>query len=431
MNLRYVVAAALAVAVAAGAPTAGARTDGTDAAKATTLTVWLMTDAQGPDWAAVVSAANRAFEAAHPDTNVKVEIQTWGDHLTKLDAALAGGRAPDVIELGNTETTKYMAAGALANITSSKARFPNNKTWLKALTGSCTYQARLFCVPYYAGARAVIYRKDHYGAVGMRKAPTSLDQFVGFGKKVMARHKGDSNYSALYFPGKYWYAGMAFVYDYGGAIARFKKGRWVGTLNSPQALAGLTKLKATVRALSRANRSGTEANQWTVFSQGHVGADIANGWEWGLISDPKIGDPALAPVLGAFPMPSHNKGKFMPTFLGGSDLAIPASSSNRTLAVDWIRAYTSTPMMRQLTSSAGVIPNTTSLVGINASKPALAPFAKAATSSWFVPTAPNWVNVENAQVLQNMLAEIFTGRRTIKSAADRASAQITQILNSR
>jgi N,N'-diacetylchitobiose transport system substrate-binding protein len=431
MNLRYVVAAALAVAVAAGAPTAGARTDGADAAKATTLTVWLMTDAQGPDWAAVVSAANRAFEAAHPDTNVKVEIQTWGDHLTKLDAALAGGRAPDVIELGNTETTKYMAAGALANITSSKARFPNNKTWLKALTGSCTYQARLFCVPYYAGARAVIYRKDHYGAVGMRKAPTSLDQFVGFGKKVMARHKGDSNYSALYFPGKYWYAGMAFVYDYGGAIARFKKGRWVGTLNSPQAIAGLTKLKATVRALSRANRSGTEANQWTVFSQGHVGADIANGWEWGLISDPKIGDPALAPVLGAFPMPSHNKGKYMPTFLGGSDLAIPASSSNRALAVDWIRAYTATPMMRQLTSSAGVIPNTTSLVGINASKPALAPFAKAATSSWFVPTAPNWVNVENAQVLQNMLAEIFTGRRTIKSAADRASAQITQILNSR
>jgi N,N'-diacetylchitobiose transport system substrate-binding protein len=431
MNLRYVVAAALAVAVAAGAPTAGARTDGTDAAKATTLTVWLMTDAQGPDWAAVVSAANRAFEAAHPDTNVKVEIQTWGDHLTKLDAALAGGRAPDVIELGNTETTKYMAAGALANITSSKARFPNNKTWLKALTGSCTYQARLFCVPYYAGARAVIYRKDHYGAVGMRKAPTTLDQFVSYGKKVMARHKGDSNYSALYFPGKYWYAGMAFVYDYGGAIARFKKGRWVGTLNSPQAIAGLTKLKATVRALSKANRSGTEANQWTVFSQGHVGADIANGWEWGLISDPKIGDPALAPVLGAFPMPSHNKGKYMPTFLGGSDLAIPASSSNRALAVDWIRAYTATPMMRQLTSAAGVIPNTTSLVGINASKPTLAPFARAATSSWFVPTAPNWVNVENAQVLQNMLAEIFTGRRTIKSAADRASAQITQILNSR
>ena len=428
MKLRYVFAAALALAVAAGAPTAGARTDG---ASATTLTVWLMTDAQGPDWAAVVSSANRAFEASHPDVNVKVEIQTWGEHLTKLDAALAGGRAPDVVELGNTETTKYMAAGALANLTASKARFPNNATWLNALKGSCTYQSRLYCVPYYAGARAVIYRKDHYGAVGMRKAPASLDAFIAAGKKVMARHKSDRNYSALYFPGKYWYAGMSFVYDYGGAIARFKKGKWVGTLNSPQALAGLTKLKSTVLALSRANRSGTEAEQWTVFSQGHVGADIANGWEWGLISDPKIGDPALAPVLGAFPMPSHNKGKFMPTFLGGSDLAIPASSGNRALAIDWIRAYTATPSMRQLTSAAGVIPNTTSLVNINASKPTLAPFARAATSSWFVPTAPNWVNVENAQTLQNMLADIFTGRRTVRAAATRASAQITQILNAR
>jgi N,N'-diacetylchitobiose transport system substrate-binding protein len=136
-------------------------------------------------------------------------------------------------------------------------------------------------------------------------------------------------------------------------------------------------------------------------------------------------------VLGAFPMPSHNKGKFMPTFLGGSDLAIPASSSNRALAIDWIRAFTATNSMRQLTSAAGVIPNTTSLVNINASKPTLAPFARAATSSWFVPTAPNWVNVENAQVLQNMLAEIFTGRRTVRSAATRASAQITQILNAR
>ena len=428
MKLRYVFAAALALAVAAGAPTAGARTDG---ASATTLTVWLMTDAQGPDWAAVVAAANRSFEASHADVTVKVEIQTWGEHLTKLDAALAGGRAPDVVELGNTETTKYMAAGALANLTASKARFPNNATWLNALKNSCTYQSRLYCVPYYAGARAVIYRKDHYGAVGMRKAPASLDAFIAAGKKVMARHKSDRNYSALYFPGKYWYAGMSFVYDYGGAIARFKGGKWVGTLNSPQAIAGLTKLKSTVLALSRANRSGTEANQWTVFSQGHVGADIANGWEWGLISDPKIGDPALAPVLGAFPMPSHNKGKFMPTFLGGSDLAIPASSSNRALAIDWIRAFTATQSMRQLTSAAGVIPNTTSLVNINASKPTLAPFARAATSSWFVPTAPNWVNVENAQTLQNMLAEIFTGRRTVRAAATRASAQITQILNAR
>jgi N,N'-diacetylchitobiose transport system substrate-binding protein len=220
---------------------------------------------------------------------------------------------------------------------------------------------------------------------------------------------------------------MAFVYDYGGAIARFKGGRWVGTLDSQFAIRGLRKWKSTIQALSRANRSGTEATQWTVFAQGHVGATISNGWEWGLIVDPQNGNPKLN--LGAFPMPSHTKGKYMPTFLGGSDLAVPASSSNRTLAIDWIRIFTATPSMRSLTNGAGVIPNTTSLVNLHASKPTTAPFANAAKSSWFVPTAPNWANVESAQVLQNMLARIATGRATVEAAARQASRQITQILN--
>jgi len=424
MRLRYL-AVAIAVAVAAGAPAASARTEA--GAASNTLTVWLMTDAQGGAWADVVAAANRAFENAHPGVRVDVQIQTWSDHLTKLDASLAGGRAPDVVELGNTETTKYMAAGALANLTSARGSLPNNKTWLRALTQSCTYRGRLFCVPYYAGARAVIYRRDHYRAAGMTRAPRSLDAFVAAGKRVMRLHRNDRNYSALYFPGKYWYAGMSFVYDYGGAIARFKGGRWVGTLDSSLALRGLRKWKSTALALSRANKSGTEATQWTVFAQGHVGATISNGWEWGLIIDPEDGNPRLN--LGAFPMPSHTRGKYMPTFLGGSDLAVPATSANRALAIDWIRRFTATGSMRSLTSGAGVIPNTTSLVGLHANKPQLAPFAEAAKSSWFVPTAPNWANVENAQVLQNMLARILTGRASVQAAARQASRQITEILN--
>ena len=124
MKLRFLAAAALAFVVAAGAPTAGARTDAANASS--TLTVWLMTDAQGGAWADVVASANRQFESAHPGVKVDVQIQTWADHLTKLDASLAGGRAPDVIELGNTETTKYMAAGALANLTGNRGSFPNS-----------------------------------------------------------------------------------------------------------------------------------------------------------------------------------------------------------------------------------------------------------------------------------------------------------------
>ena len=36
---------------------------------------------------------------------------------------------------------------------------------------------------------------------------------------------------------------MSFVYDYGGKIAEFKGGKWKGTLDSPQAIQALTRLK--------------------------------------------------------------------------------------------------------------------------------------------------------------------------------------------
>src|SRR5512133_955188 len=131
MKTRMMAAAILAVVLAAAASTASG---GTKAAKATTLTVWLQVDAQS-GWENVVQSATRAFNAKHPDVNVKVQYQTWGDHLTKFDAAIAGGDAPDVIEFGNTETTKYMAAGAFRQIT--PPHHPHSPTSLQRLEGCC------------------------------------------------------------------------------------------------------------------------------------------------------------------------------------------------------------------------------------------------------------------------------------------------------
>ena len=111
MKRRSIVALCLVVVLAAAitAATSGA----TKKATASSITVWLQVDAQS-GWPDVVAAANQQFQADHPGTTVNVQYQNWGDHLQKFDATLAGGGGPDVIEMGNTEMTKYMAAGAFA-----------------------------------------------------------------------------------------------------------------------------------------------------------------------------------------------------------------------------------------------------------------------------------------------------------------------------
>jgi N,N'-diacetylchitobiose transport system substrate-binding protein len=424
MKARFLVAAVLAAMLGVAAATASG---GTSKAQADKIVVWLQNDAQN-GWPEAVALANRNFKAAHPGVDVDVQYQSWGTHLQKFDAGLAGGDAPDVIELGNTEMTKYMAAGAFKALTQSG--FPNNKTWLQGLKGSCQYNGKLYGVPYYAGARAVIYRKDQYKSAGIKSTPKSLAQFMANGKKLMKKYGKDSGYSAVYFPGKYWYAAMSFVYDFGGQIAVRQGGKWKGTLNSPKALQALNQVKLIARTLTRASKTTDEANpqQALVFAKGKVGSFIGNGWEWPYALDEKVGNPALSPVVGAYPMPSHTAGKFMPTFLGGSDLAVPVTTKNQSLAADWIKAFTSSAAESEI-AKAGNIANTTTLLAYNASNPKLAPFARAAKYSWFVPTSPNWANVENANVLQDMLVKIFTGRASVKAAANTASSQITRILN--
>ena len=429
MKVRLTAAAGVVALLAlATASATGAKTD----APASSITVWLMSDAQS-NWPEAVTAATAAFKRQPPGVDVDVQYQAWGDYKTKFEATLAAGNAPDVIEFGNTDTPKYSAAGALAPL--NKADYPNSATWLSGLAKAGTYNGRTFAVPYYAGARGVIYRTDQYKAAGITATPKSLAEFMAAGSKLMAKYGGskDKTYSAVYYPGRYWHAAMSFVYDFGGQIAAQQGGKWVGTLDSPRALLGLNAWRNMVLQLSKANKTGDEnkPQQALVFAKGKVGAIIANGWEWGYALDPKVGNPKLDGKIGAYPMPSHTKGKYMPTFLGGSVLGIPVTSQEKPLAADWIAAYTSTANMTRMSVKGGVIPNTTTLASIHAKNPRLAPFARAATSSWFVPSTPNWANVESANVLQTLLSGMLRSPGKTNALASQASDKIEQILNAR
>src|SRR6266487_1590676 len=395
----------------------------TPAEESGTLTVWLMNGSAPPS---VIDSVNADFKAKYPKVDVKVEIQQWGDIGTKLDTAYAGSTPPDVVELGNTLVAKYAAAGALEDIGGKKSSFDNSSTWLQSLTDSCTVNGKLYCVPYYAGSRAIIYRKDFFDAAGVQP-PDSLDGLLTVGKKLMTAHSSDPNFAALYFPGKYWYAALPFVWDFGGNIATQSGDKWQGSLNGDGSQQGLVKLQNLVNALSRADKTGDEAKQDAAFAQGHIAMIIANGWEVGVITDPKAGNPALKDKLGAFPIPSHNSGQTAPVFLGGSDLAVAARSKHTDLANAWVGMLTGQKHMSDMATVGGVIPNTTSLLGLGTGLNQV--FFGAAKNSRFVPNSKNWASVENANVLPDMLVKIFTKQQTIPDATGSASSRITSILN--
>jgi N,N'-diacetylchitobiose transport system substrate-binding protein len=415
MKARYIAASALAAALAVAVSTASAQPSKQTGpnASAERITVWLQVDAQS-GWPDLVAAANDRFERAHPGATVTVQYQTWGDHLGKFDATLAGGNVPDVIEMGNTEMTKYMAAGAFTNLTPDRSSFPNARNWLQGLAASATFNGRLFGVPYYAGSRVVTYRKDLYTRAKL-KVPRTLAQFTAVARTLRKRN-GLRTFSPVYIAGTDWYVAMGFVYDYGGQIARFRNGKWQGALDSPQARAGLAAYKRFFDVASRASRTTIETrpNPYDVYAQGRAANILGPAWFSCCVGKFKA-------VTAQFVMPSHTAGKTMPGFLGGSDLAIPNASDNKALAKDWIRIFTSTESQRGL-QAKGNIPNATNLLGNSVNE-------RAAQRSWFVPTAKNWVNVENGNILRTMLARILTGRASIREASAWASDNIALTLN--
>ena len=391
-----------------------------------TLTIWLMEGSAPPQ---VVEAVNADFKTAHPNDTVKVQLQQWSNVTTKLDAAFAGSSPPDVMELGNTLVSKYGAAGALQDLSASKDQFENSATWLQSLTESCTVDGKLVCAPYLAGSRAVIYRKSMFEKAGITQAPTSMEELQTAAEKLMAANAGDKRFSAFYFPGKYWYAALPFIWDFGGDIAKQEGDQWRGALDSPESQQGLTTLKALVDCCSKADKSGDEAKQDQAFAQGHIAMIVANGWEKGVILDPKTGNPKLENDLAAFPLPSHNAGQTAPVFLGGSDLGIATKSKNQDLALDWVKLLANTKFQTQMATVGGVIPNSTTLLSLHQDDPYLSVFDSTAKNSRFTPTSPNWANVEAANILPDMLVSIFTGRASVADATKQASEQITTTLN--
>jgi N,N'-diacetylchitobiose transport system substrate-binding protein len=413
MRLRVVAAVTVAVLLGVAAATASAAGQRAATGK---VTVWLQVDAQS-GWPDLVAAANQQFQQDHPGTTVDIQYQNWGDHLQKFDAALAGGGGPDVIEMGNTEMTKYMAAGAFADLTSLKGTFPNSANWLAGLAKSGNYGGKTFGVPYYAGSRVVTYRTDLWKKAGIKSAPTSLGQFTTDLQRLAKAGSGTKGFSPVYIAGTDWYFAMAFVYDYGGSIAYTHAHKWVGNLDSAKSIAGLTAFKNFWKAASKATPTSDENNPapYTVFSQGGAGSIIGPGW-FSCCTGAKYKG-----VTAQFVMPSHTAGQAMPGFLGGSDLAVPITSKQTALAADWIKDFTSTASEKGL-QAKGNIPNATSLLGNSVNE-------RAASRSWFVPAAKHWVDVENGNILRNMLAQILKGKLTVAQAASSASDNITSVLN--
>ncbi|MFI1030104.1 extracellular solute-binding protein [Streptomyces sp. NPDC020951] len=394
-------------------------TSGEGSGGSTTIDVWLMRDSVS---AAFQNDFVKGFEAAHPDIEVKVQIQEWDGIGEKVTAALASNDAPDVIETGNTQVAQFAQSGGLLDL-SDKVDELGGKDWLKGLAEPGAYEGKQYGIPYYAANRVVIYRTDLFKKAGVDAAAIKTrDQWIAATESL---NTGDTQ--GIYLPGQNWFTLAGFVWDEGGDLAVESGGKWKGSLDTPEAIRGM-EFYARLQALGRGPKDSDEANppQADVMAKGKVAQVISSpGGATAVIEN----NPELKGKLGFFPIPGKTATTPGAVFTGGSDLVIPTASAKPDAAYTFIKELTGDAWQKKLAVAMSYVPNKTTLAGAVASDPGAAAMAVGAAEGHATPNTPGWAAVEAKNPIKDYLTAVLTGGDPQKEAGT-ASEAITAAMNS-
>ncbi len=385
----------------------------------TALDVWLMRDSVS---ARFQKEFETGFEKAHPDIDVKVQIQEWEGIGEKVTAALASNDAPDVVEVGNTQVAQYAQSGGLTDF-SDRVRELGGGDWLDGLAEPGSYEGKQYGIPYYAANRVVIHRTDLFEKAGIDPARIrTRDQWIAATRKL-----NTGGTQGIYLPGQNWYVLSGFVWDEGGDLAVKSGDGWKGGLDSPGALRAMDFYRR-LQSLGKGPEDSDEAQppQAEVMAKGQVAQIIAVPGGAKVIEEK---NPELKGKLGFFPIPGKTAERPGAVFTGGSDLVVPAVAAHQEEAFAFIRELTGDAWQKKLAVAMSYVPNKTTLAGAVADDPGTAAMAAGAANGHATPNTPQWAAVEAKNPIKEYMTAVLTGEDA-KSAAAEASRTITETLGS-
>lgn len=374
-----------------------------------TLTVWLMPEV--PD--AVVSRVNKLFRKDFPKVEVNVERQDWATVSQQLQENLPDPETtPDIVEIANDTPAQLAAEGLIADLDSVRTKL-RQAEWTKGLRESVEIGDTLRGVPLYGEGRVVAYDKAAWKAAGITDAPRTMADFVAALQKVQSGGV-EPEYSALWFPGRYWQGALPWIWSEGGEIALPEGNSWLGAVDSSESQAGLLKWQSIVRDFSRAPVDGddTSPSQVRAFDDGRAGSALMMPWEVD----------ALTKAHAVFALPGESEGAVAPQLLEGSDLAVSSTSIRQGLAVEWLARFMDDTVQRQLARETATIPAIASAVAELRGDPVAEIQAKLAPVGRTTPPAALWPQVERDQVLPDMLQSIVTPPQQSGSPSPSTSA---------
>jgi N,N'-diacetylchitobiose transport system substrate-binding protein len=434
------VGAAVALAGAAVAGCGSSSSGGSSAAAPAKLVVWRM-GASVPSQVTWMNGVVQQFHKQFPayaKTKVVVDWIPWGNRTTDWTNALTSGKgAPDITELGNTDTPGVASQGALADVSSEVKSWSPGSGLIAGNLANDTISGQNYAVPWFGGVRGVWYRKDQFAKAGITAPPATWADLVKDAKLLMKKYPGTYGLGA---PSNFSNGIVSFIWGAGGQVAVQKSGKWVAELTSPQSEAGLKFYAGLLltQHVSPAKYIGQTELGAPGATSGGSDEDFAKG-TLDMYMDGPWAKASLEAVSkkyedqwASFPIPSENGPNPAPAFSGGSDLGVWAKSPNKTAAWDLITVMDSPANATTFANAQGFFPEFTSQLssGVYTSSPVMSGFAKAAGYTQISPlNSKNWATADATDaIIPDMMKALMQGAN-FSSTVSKANTELQNVLN--
>jgi len=364
------------------------------------------------------------FAEANPGSELQIEVQQWDGIVSKLQTSLASkNESPDLVEIGNTQTTTFTTVGAFADVTELKDALGGDDL-IPSFVDAATVDDKIYAYPFYAGARAVYYRTDLFEQAGI-EIPTTIAEFTDAVVALQqANPEGTADFSGMYLAAVDPHGVESYLFPQGFEYATQEGDEWVGQASAPESVAALEALQelfqngTTYGLDSQASQKSFER----YFNEGKTGVLIGTG-NIGTKIDQELWD---AGKVGVFAIPSDEPGVPGSTFAGGSNIALAQNSPNPELAQKALEVIFSETFQAQLAKEGWVPGNTSFADDVSG------PFGEIAgdviANSKLTPNSPEWGVAFGSTQLNEFFTRIAKGE-DVAEVAKSFDGQIDAVLN--
>lgn len=392
--------------------------------KSGTLRVWLFREVGNKPKERVVGDVVRKFEKRHEGVDVDVQYIPVDSRAEKIKGAFNDpASAPDLIEYGNTDTAGYVESGGLADVSREFAQWPQARDLDPTAKEAVTVDGKVYGAPLFVGVRALYYRTDVFGDLGI-DAPRTLGEVAAAARKIREKRPG---MYGLAVGGAYTYGAMPFIWAHGGKLARESgSGEYTAAIDGARAKKGIAAYTGlfgddNCPAEKCARMGGNESVE--AFAAGKAGMVVGGDFNRQAMEDGEAGGD-----YGVVPLPGTERGSIAPAFAGGNNIGVLKSTSHRTLAVDLMRELAGKETQRELFDAMGFLPTFTDTRARAAKEePFVEPFVKTLEAGTeFVPATPAWAEIDAGLVLPTMFQQIAGGKRSVGEAAGEAAEKMDE-----